>query len=149
MANNDTPVMETREATDRISRGLLSWLNTWPGKQLPIAFEDLPSDAPGMALSSIQGAYIVKRYLRGRYEGQYQYKILYRLQPTSSNARLTADETLDALGDWASSEASRPSIGQNKTVKRIVCNTRAAMVARYEDGSEDHQILMTMEYHSA
>lgn len=144
--NKTTVVMDTRETTDKISRSLLAWLNSWTGKPLSIGYEFLPSDAPGMALSTIQGAYITRQYIRGAYEGQYQFKVIYRLQPSSNNARLSADETLDALGDWATAEKPLPDLGGGKVAKKITCNTRAAMFARYEDGSEDHQIMMTLDY---
>ena len=40
-----------------------------------------------------------------------------------------------------------PVVKSNRIVK-IVINSQASMFARYEDESEDHQILMTMEYTS-
>lgn len=135
--------------TDSISRALFRWLNTWPYKPVVINYESLPADGEGMALSTIQGAYKLKEYVRGGYLGQYQFKVMYRVQPgNSNNNRLSADETLDALGEWAAKTRPYPDIGAGKRVTKIKINSLSSVFANYEDGSEDHQILMTMDYSS-
>ena len=99
-----------------------------------------------MALSTIQAAYIVKKYILGGYQAEYQFKVIYRMKPGNSNdKRLKADETLNALGDWAASEKP-PSIGDGRKVIRIEPTTRSSLFAVYENGDEDHQILMKMNY---
>ena len=135
--------------TDSISRALFRWLNSWPDKPVVINYESLPDDGEGMALSPIQGAYKLKEYVRGGYLGQYQFKVMYRVQPgNSNNNRLSADETLDALGEWAAKTRPYPDIGAGKRVTKIKINSLSSVFANYEDGSEDHQILMTMDYSS-
>lgn len=135
--------------TQNISRTLLKWLNQWPGKPVAIAYENLPADDEGMALVGIQGAYKTKEFIRGGYLGQYQFKVMYRVQPgNSNNNRLTADETLDALGEWAAYIRPYPDIGPGRRVTKIKINALSVLQAQYEDGSEDHQILMTMDYAS-
>ena len=99
-----------------------------------------------MALSTIQAAYIVKKYILGGYQAEYQFKVIYRMKPGNSNdKRLKADETLNALGDWAASEKP-PAIGDGRKVIRIEPTTRSSLFAVYENGDEDHQILMKMNY---
>lgn len=111
-----------------------------------IRFEFLPADAPAMALSTIQAAYIVQKYILGGYQAEYQFKIIYRIKPGNSNdKRLKADETLNALGDWAASKEP-PNIGDGRRVIRIEPTTRSSLFAVYENGDEDHQILMKMNY---
>lgn len=135
--------------TESISRALFRWLNTWQDKPVVINYESLPADGEGMALSTIQGAYKLKEYVRGGYLGQYQFKVTYRVQPgNSNNNRLSADETLDALGEWATKARPYPDIGTGKRVTKIKINSLSSVFANYEDGSEDHQILMTMDYSS-
>ena len=47
---------------DLLTRKLLAWLNTFPKKPVKlIQFEYLPADAVGMALATIQAAYIIKK----------------------------------------------------------------------------------------
>lgn len=141
------PVMVSTQEQDQISRVLLSWLNEFPDKPAQINYEALADDRTGMALSVIQGTYKTKQYIRDKYEARYQFKIIYRLKPGNSNDnRLSADELLDALGDWAASRKDLPVLGGGKTVVKITVNSRSAMFGRYENGDEDHQILMTMDY---
>lgn len=99
-----------------------------------------------MALSTIQAAYIVQKYILGGYQAKYQFKVIYRMKPGNSNdKRLKADELLNALGDWAASETP-PNIGDGRRVIRIEPTTRSSLFAVYENGDEDHQILMKMNY---
>lgn len=99
-----------------------------------------------MALSTIQAAYIVRKYILGGYQAEYQFKVIYRMKPGNSNdKRLKADELLNALGDWAAIEPP-PDIGDGRRVIRIEPTTRSSLFAVYENGDEDHQILMKMNY---
>lgn len=136
---------------DQVSRKLLAWLNTFPDKPVDlIRFEFLPADTAAMALSTIQAAYIVKKYILGGYQAEYQFKVIYRMKPGNSNdKRLKADEMLNALGDWAElfgGVNNDPFIGKGKRVIRIEPTTRSSLFAVYENGDEDHQILMKMNY---
>lgn len=130
-----------------MSRKLLVWINKFPDKPVDfIRFEFLPADTPAMALSTIQATYIVQKYILGGYQAEYQFKVIYRMKPGNSNdKRLKADELLNALGDWATSETP-PDIGDGRRVIRIEPTTRSSLFAVYENGDEDHQILMKMNY---
>ena len=131
---------------DQVSRKLLVWLNTYA--ELPvdiIRFEFLSADTSAMAMSTIQAAYIVRRYITGGYVAEYQFKIIYRVKPGNSNdKRLKAEELLNAIGDWATGK--RPDIGTGKRVVSLEPTTRSSLFAVYENGDEDHQILMKMNY---
>lgn len=131
---------------DQVSRKLLVWLNTYP--ELPvdlIRFEFLPADTSAMAMSTIQAAYIVRKYILGGYQAEYQFKIIYRIKPGNSNdKRLKADELLNAIGDWASGQ--KPDIGDDKRVVSLEPTTRSSLFAMYENGDEDHQILIKLNY---
>ena len=131
--------------TDNVSRSMLAWLNSYPQKPVDlIAYEFLDTDKPSVALSTIQGAYKTKQYITGGYVAQYQFKVIYRVQAASNNDRLNADETLNEMGDWMADRANAPDIGFR--VLRVVCDSRSSLFAAYENGDEDHQILMTMTY---
>lgn len=131
---------------DQISRKMLVWLNTFPQKPVDlIRFEFLPADSAAMAMSTIQAAYIVKKYILGGYQAEYQFKVIYRIKPGNSNdKRLKADELLNALGDWALTQT--PDIGRGRRVIRVEPTTRSSLFAMYDNGDEDHQILMKMNY---
>ena len=131
---------------DQISRKMLVWLNTFPQKPVDlIRFEFLPADSAAMAMSTIQAAYIVKKYILGGYQAEYQFKVIYRIKPGNSNdKRLKADELLNALGDWTLTQT--PDIGTGRRVIHVEPTTRSSLFAMYDNGDEDHQILMKMNY---
>lgn len=128
-----------------VGRSLLRWLRTYPNLPADIEFEHLPDDAVGMMLSSIQAAYKLEQYIDGGYLAQYQFKIVYRSQPSDNNSRLAADELLNAIGAWAERRENRPSI-TGVLVQRVQRDSGASLFATYEDGSRDHQILMSLIY---
>lgn len=125
---------------------MMAWINTYPDLPVSIVnFEQLKADASSMALSTIQAAYVVRRYLYGGYRGEYQFKIIYRIKPGASNdARLKADELLNAIGDWA--KDNDPNLGNDIRVMKLEATARSSLFAMYENGDEDHQILMRMIY---
>lgn len=144
------------EEEDKISRNVLIWLNTFPdipdavlagNPMTPINFEFLTDNRPCMALSTIQAPYITKRYILGGYEAEYQFKVIYRIIPGatySPDKRLKADELLDRLGDWAS--RGKPDLGPGINALKVESTTRSSLFAMYENGDEDHQILMKLTY---
>lgn len=134
------------EEHNQVARKVLAWLNTCPYKPVfRIDFENLANDDLGMCISAIQGIFVTRRYIDGGYEAQYQFKIVYRNQPGSNDERLEADEILDKIGSWAE-YTDKPNIGEGRVVKSIRRNTASALFAKYDDGTQDNQIMMTLTY---
>lgn len=131
---------------DAISRKILVWLNDFP--ESPVAlinFENLAADQESMALSTIQSSYITKRFIYGGYRGEYQFKVIYRIKPGNSNdKRLKADELLNRLGEWA--KVNLPDLGEGITALKVEPSARASVFAAYDNGDEDHQILLKLSY---
>ena len=152
MTSENTPVLLVdKSEEDQVSRNMVIWVNTFPylpddlSGDIAINFEYLVADVPCMALSTIQSTAITKRYILGGHQAEYQFKIIYRIKPGESiDKRLKADELLDRFGDWARTQ--RPYIGENMRVIRMEATTRSSVFAVYENGDEDHQILMKMTY---
>lgn len=148
MAEQTQKELVAAEEERKISRSMMAWVNSYPDLPATISrvdFEQLPADKPGMALSTIQAAYILRRYIYGGHQGEYQFKVIYRIKPgTSNDARLKADELLNAFGDWAAQ--NYPDLGEKIRVKRVEATARSSMFAVYENGDEDHQILMRLIY---
>lgn len=152
MNSENKPVLLVEKSEeDQISRNMVVWANTFPNipenlsGDISINFEYLVSDYPCMALSTIQSTNILKRYILGGYQAEYQFKLIYRIKPGKSiDKRLSADELLNSFGDWAKNQ--RPYIGENMRVLRIETTSRSSLFAVYENGDEDHQILMKMTY---
>lgn len=140
-------VFVEEEEQDRLSRSVMTWLNTFP--DLPpdagkFDFETLKDGSSCLALSTIQSAYIVQRYITGGYKAEYQFKIIYRIIPGSStDKRLKADELLNKMGVWAS--RNKPDLAPLLSV-RVEPTTQSSLFAQYENGYEDHQILMKLTY---
>ena len=138
----------TNTEEQKISRAMMTWINSYPDLPASITrvdFEQLPADKVGMALSVTQGTYIIKRYITGGHLAEYNFTVVYRIKPASSNdARLKADEVLNALADWA--VENPPDIGEGLKIKKLENTARAALLVPYTNGDEDHQILMKMIY---
>lgn len=139
-------LLVSAEEEGRVSRRVLVWLNTFP--EIPvdiIQYEYIQNTAPGMALSTIQGTYITQNDILGGYEAEYQFKVIYRIRPGNSmDKRLKADELLDRLGYWASSQL--PDIGDGLITLQVEVTARSSLFAMYEDGNEDHQIFLKLTY---
>ena len=79
------------------------------------------------------------------YQAEYQFKIIYRIKPGSSNdKRLQADEMLNHFGDWARTQ--HPDLGDGINALKVEPTTQSSKFAAYEDGYEDYQILMRLAY---
>lgn len=147
MDSKQKKLVSAEEEQD-ISRKMMIWANSFSDDDMPAAtinYEFLAADTAGMALSVIQGAYITRKYLLGGHEAEYQFKIIARIFPgTSNDKRLKADAVLNRFGDWAMQ--NYPSLGDGIRVRRMETASRATMFARYEGGAEDHHILMKMTY---
>lgn len=148
MSSEDRPVeFVSAKEEDQVSRKLLAWLNTFPDIPLSINlidYESMGSGVPGMAMSLVQGTYVVERFIHGPYIAECQFKVIYRAKPSNPDGRLGADELLDGLGDWATGQ--KPDIGSGLEVQELEQTTRSSLFARMEDGWEDHQIFFRMTY---
>lgn len=126
---------------------VLDWLDTWPGRPDDTGkflFETLKENKTCLALSTIQSAYKVLEYITGGYKAEYQFEIIYRVIPgTSTQKRLDADALLNKLGTWAS--RNKPDLFPLVSV-RVEPTTQASMLFMYENGDEDHKILMKLTY---
>lgn len=130
-----------------IDRSVLIWLNTYP--ENPVADikteSQLGINEPGMAVSAITSAYINKSYILGGYQAEYQFTLIYRIKPGNDmNKSLTANETLNRIGDWA--RQNKPNLGAGIRVQKVEPISIAQTYALYEDGDEDHHIPIKITY---
>ena len=131
----------TAREQDGVSRAVLLWLK---GYAPEIEFEYLPPERSGMMLTSVQSAYKTAQYIDGGYAAQYPFGVMYRALPTDSEERLDVESLLNELGAWA--EENPPMLGEGMTVTSVERTTPAGLIARYEDLTEDYQILLTINY---
>lgn len=147
MSSESKPVQFAEPAEqDNIDRALLIWANTWEDRPVDFIDNFLGTTTPAMAIQTIQAASILSRYIVGGYKAEYPFSVTYRIQPGANDldARLTAQESLNAFGAWAYEQ--KPDIGDGLTVLRMEPTTRAVLLAAYDDGDQDYQILMKMTY---
>ena len=123
MISKEKPVMlaSSSEKAD-LDRLMLIWANRFPG--IPenvdlIKYEYFAAKTAGMALSSVQGAVITKKYICGGYQSEYSFEIHYQIAPPgkSDDTRLKAVEVLNKFADWA--QMQRPDIGEGRRALRV------------------------------
>lgn len=146
MANNRV-IHVAAEESKRINRMILVGVNRYPDNPVgSIAYEYLLDDQANMALSITQGAHITRNYITGGYEAAVGFKVIYRIKPGGSiDARLKADEGLDALALWASDYFRENGIGVGRVTK-VEIEDGATVFGQYLNGDEDHQVLMKINY---
>lgn len=135
---------------DGIGQKIAAWINSYP--DLPpdlykgsITYDYLPTDKKAITLEPVQGNYISDPDIVGGYEASYRFKLVYRLKPgDSSYNRISADSLLDDMGKWTMEQ--KPDIGGGFIVNKIYPTTLSAKIASYNNGDEDHQIFIMVEY---
>lgn len=145
MSTTKSKALVSSNERNKIRRILLAWLNTYPDLPARIDYEFLSTNSDSMMLSTIQAAYKVQQYIDGGYVAQYQFRIVYRFNPSDNNSRLAADELLNELGEWAENKSNWPLI-EGVLIQNIQMDSDSALFATYDDGSRDHQILMSLNY---
>ena len=143
MPNNNQTVVVTPEA-EQIARFVRAWLNGYENKPMRMVDVEFLGETSGLALETIQAAYKTKRYITGGYQAQYRFSILYRTVPNTANERLQADEILNDYAAWA--EATPPTLPEGCVFLKVERNSNAALLSREQNGSEVHQIQMTLLY---
>lgn len=144
MDEQKTKVLVSAAEQAAISRAVLKWLNSYeekPGKK--VDFEYLGKTA-GLCVSTVQTAFKTRQYINGGYQAQYQFQIVYRLIANNADERLSADEALDTMGEWC--EQNPPELPEGVNRWKVMRNTGASVMARYDNNAEDHAIQMTLIY---
>lgn len=144
MPTNNTVTLVAFEESEKVARAVRTWLQTYTGKPLNKIEYNYLSDTKGLSMFPVQGAYKTKQYIDGSYEAQLQFYITYRLICSTADERLKACETLNAFGSWC--EENPPTLGTGLRVRKITRNNEGSLTNRYEDGVEDYQIMITMNY---
>lgn len=150
MISKEKPVMlaSSSEKAD-LDRLMLIWANQFPG--IPenvdlIKYEYFAAKTVGMALSSVQGAVITKKYICGGYQAEYSFEVHYQIAPpgTSDDKRLKAVETLNKFADWA--QTQRPNIGEGRRALRVETVALASYLGATNDQYEDYIVPLKLIY---
>ena len=150
MISKEKPVMlaSSSEKAD-LDRLMLIWANRFPG--IPenvdlIKYEYFAAKTVGMALSSVQGAVITKKYICGGYQAEYSFEIHYQIEPpgTSDDKRLKTVEVLNKFADWA--QTQRPDIGEGRRALRVETTAFASYLGVTNDQYEDYIVQLKLIY---
>lgn len=143
MHNNKPKTLVPALERAKVARAVRAWLDSYADKPCKrVDFEYLGER--GLTLSTIQSAYKTKQFIDGSYLAQYQFHVIYRTLPTNADERLEADEVLGKMAEWC--ENNLPTLGDNMIAQKVTCTNNAALVARYDNSVEDHQITFTLNY---
>ena len=130
------------------ARALLEWFNEC--ERLPERVECIEAEylsgGTCMGLFAAAAPYKTQEFISGAYEAQYQFALQYRTAPATSEQRLCAMETLNELAEWAEQRETLPELGRGMRTVGVERTSPAVLAERYDDGSEDYQILMVMTY---
>ena len=131
------------EEGNGIRQAVLDWINTCPAKPRHCEYDFLMKES-GFAITTIQSAFKVKKYIYGGYTAQYQFAIVYRTIAANAQERISADNLLDSIGGWMEENIPAPPAGIN--MWKINRDNGAALTTVYDNDAEDHAIQMTLTY---
>lgn len=149
MANsNEAPrTLIPAAAAAGVQRAVRDWLNgsdALPANVGTVSFEDLPDNASGICIATVQAPAYAARYILGGYRAEYRFRIIYRVLPSDDGDMLDAVETLTDIGAWC--ETAAPPALAGAVNPHITRNTDAAILAAYEDGSSDYAADLTYSW---
>ncbi len=135
-----------KEDLDRL---MLAWANKFPDMPadvMLIKYEYFGAKTVSMALSSVQGAVITKKYICGGYQAQYSFEVHYQIAPPSASddKRLKAVEVLNGFADWA--QTQRPDIGEGRRALRVEATALASYLGATSDQYEDYYVPLKLTY---
>ncbi|MGN0605898.1 MAG: hypothetical protein ACI4JM_05200 [Oscillospiraceae bacterium] len=131
---------------DLISRVMLDLINSCP--YIPGGFTvqyGQLAESECMALIAVPGAVKLKEYITGSYLAQFPTALYYRSYPKDTLQRLNAQKIIDNTGQWLEN-AEYPAIDGNRTIQKIYRASSSEIAYRGDNGIEDWQILITLEY---
>lgn len=130
-----------------VQRAVKTWLNTCdvlPAQIASVSFEDLRENDSGICFATVQAPAYAAKYVLGGYKAEYRFRIIYRVLPSDDSDMLDAVEALTNIGAWC--ETAAPPTLTGAVNVHVKCSTDAAILAVYEDGSNDYSIDMTMTW---
>ena len=136
-------LIQTSYASE-VQRTLRNWFNTYTDKPYEFTFEDLPENDAGICVASEQAPAYVARYITGGHKAEYRFRIILRVLPSDDGDMLDAVELLSSIAEWAET-ATPPDI--TGAVNELILRTSdAAIMAVYEDGTNDYSISLTLSW---
>lgn len=130
-----------------VQRAVKTWINTCdklPSSAGTVSFEDLPDNESGICIATVQAPAYAAKYILGGYRGEYRFRVIYRVLPSDDGDMLDAVEALTEIGAWCESTTPPTLTGAVNT--HVARTTDAAILAAYEDGSNDYAVELTLTW---
>ena len=110
-----------------------------------VVFEALPANGAGLCFSTVQAPFYAARYIGGGYRAEYKFRLIYRVLPSDDSDILDAVEALATVAEWC--ETAAPPDLTDAVSERVSRASDAAILAAYEDGSNDYynDLILTWE----
>lgn len=135
-----------------IAKVMKDHLNGWPKKPVTIMLEDLGKEVPSMMLQQLSAAEKKREYVNGSYIGVWNFALYIRVSGNDTASRLDAIGCLNEAAEWLTQKdkdgsfSNLPVIDDSRTATKIEMSSTPSLAARYEDGTEDYQAIMSLEY---
>ena len=130
-----------------VQRAVKAWINTCsvlPVGAGGVSFEDLQENESGICFTTVQAPAYAAKYILGGYRAEYRFRVIYRVLPTDDADMLDAVEALTEIGGWCET-ATQPDL-QGAVNVHTQRTTDAAILAVYEDGTNDYSIDLTLSW---
>ena len=137
-----------------IAKVMRDHLNSWSKKPAEIKLEDLGKKAPSMMLQQLSSAEKVKSYVNGSYIGVWRFAVWIRVEAEDTASRLDAIAVLTELAEWLGETdesgdfKNLPVIDERRIATGFSMPATPSIAARYDDGTEEYQAIMSLEYKS-
>ena len=136
-----------------LAKAMKTLLNKWPKKPVAEIFlEDLGKSTPSMMLQQLSAAEKKKEYINGSYIGVWNFAVYIRINAEDTASRIDATGALQDLADWLQARdengefANLPDLDDTKTAIKFDMTSTPSISARYDDGVEDYQAILSLEY---
>ncbi len=148
MANNQRPrVLLPSSVAVGVQRAVKTWINTCdqlPSSAGAVSFEDLKENESGICVSTVQAPAYAAKYILGGYKAEYRFRVIYRVLPSDDGDMLDAVEALTKIGAWC--ETTTPPTLTGAVNAHVTRTSDAAILAAYEDGSNDYAVELTLTW---
>ena len=129
-----------------IARDMRAFLNSWPEKPVKaFSIEQLTTAPPAMMFQPLSGSKVLRRYIDGSFIGSWPFAICFRVNQTDTAVKLSAYDTLEKVSNWLTS-GQLPALSGSKIPLKIEQTSQPSQIAVYDDGTEDYQVLLALEY---
>lgn len=129
-----------------IARDMRAFLNSWSEKPVPyFTIEQLTTAPPSMMFQPLSGSKVLRKYVDGSFIGSWSFAICLRVNQTDTSVKLSAYDTLEKAANWLTSGVL-PTLSGSKIPLKIEQTSTPSQIAVYDDGTEDYQVLLALEY---